>query len=92
MISYARARAEAAGWKAAVGLMARTERVVLLSAWSHDGRLPLWSLWILAIGTHITAVTRMFHVLAVGPVRENSAARSSQPPSQATSSHRELPR
>ena len=61
MISYARARAEAAGWKAAVGLLARTERVVLLSLGLVIGK-PLWSLWILAIGTHITAVTRMFHV------------------------------
>jgi phosphatidylglycerophosphate synthase len=61
MISYTRARAEAAGWKASVGLLARPERVVILSA----GLLlnhPIWALWILAIGTHLTAVTRMFHV------------------------------
>jgi CDP-diacylglycerol--glycerol-3-phosphate 3-phosphatidyltransferase len=64
MISYARARAEAAGWKAAVGLLARTERVVLLSLGLVIGK-PIWALWILAIGTHITAVTRMYHVWRV---------------------------
>ncbi len=61
LISYARARAEAAGWKASVGVLARTERVVVLSAGLLLGK-PIWALWILAVGTHLTAVTRMVHV------------------------------
>lgn len=61
LISYARARAEAAGWKASVGLVARPERVVLLSLCLIIGR-PLWALWVLAITTHVTAVTRIIHV------------------------------
>jgi CDP-diacylglycerol--glycerol-3-phosphate 3-phosphatidyltransferase len=61
LISYARARAEAAGWKASVGILARTERVVVLSAGLLLGK-PIWALWILAVGTHLTAVTRMAHV------------------------------
>jgi CDP-diacylglycerol---glycerol-3-phosphate 3-phosphatidyltransferase len=61
MISYARARAEANGWKASVGLLARTERVVILSLGLIIGK-PVWSLWILAVVTHITAVTRIAHV------------------------------
>ncbi len=61
MISYARARAEAAGWSASVGLLARPERVIILSLGLIAGK-PVWALWILAIGTHLTAVMRMVHV------------------------------
>lgn len=61
MISYARARAEAIGYKASVGLVARPERVVLLAVCLII-RQPLWALWILAVLTHITAVWRIIHV------------------------------
>lgn len=61
LISYARARAEAAGYGASVGLVARPERVIALSLgliFAH----PLWALWFLAVATHLTAVTRITHV------------------------------
>jgi CDP-diacylglycerol--glycerol-3-phosphate 3-phosphatidyltransferase len=61
MISYARARAEAAGFKASVGLVARPERVVVLAAGLMLNQ-PIWALWILAVTTHLTALTRIFHV------------------------------
>lgn len=61
MTSYARARAEALGYKASVGLLARPERVILL-ALCLIIQQPLWALWILAIGTNITAVWRIWHV------------------------------
>jgi CDP-diacylglycerol--glycerol-3-phosphate 3-phosphatidyltransferase len=61
MISYARARAEAAGYKASVGLVARPERVILLALFLIIGQ-PLIALWILAIATHVTAITRIVHV------------------------------
>lgn len=61
MISYARARAEAIGYKASVGLVARPERVVLLAICLIINQ-PLWALWILAILTHVTAVWRIIHV------------------------------
>jgi CDP-diacylglycerol---glycerol-3-phosphate 3-phosphatidyltransferase len=61
MISYARARAEAAGWKASVGLLARPERVVVLAIGLLTGYV-IPALWILAIGTQLTVVTRMAHV------------------------------
>jgi len=61
LISYARARAEAAGFKASVGLVARPERVILLAICLLIGR-PLWALWILAVATHVTALTRIIHV------------------------------
>lgn len=72
MISYARARAEAAGWKASVGILARTERVVVLSLGLIIGK-PVWALWILAIGTHLTAVTRMVHVWRLSLKQESDA-------------------
>jgi CDP-diacylglycerol---glycerol-3-phosphate 3-phosphatidyltransferase len=61
MISYSRARAEAAGYKASVGLVARPERVILLAVCLVIGQ-PLWALWALAILTQITAFTRIAHV------------------------------
>lgn len=61
LISYARARAEAVGYTAAAGLVARPERVVLLALCLIIDR-PLWALWALAIATHLTAATRIFHV------------------------------
>ena len=64
MISYARARAEAIGHKASVGLVARPERVVLLGL-CLILNLPMVALWILAVTTHLTAVWRMVHVWRV---------------------------
>ena len=64
MISYARARAEAIGLKASVGLVARPERVILLAI-CLILNLPLVALWILAVATHLTAVWRMIHVWRV---------------------------
>ena len=61
LISYARARAEAAGYKASVGLVARPERVILLALCLMINQ-PLWALWVLAIATHLTALTRILHV------------------------------
>ena len=61
MVSYARAKAEEIGFKASVGLVARPERVVLLALALIIDQ-PLWALWILAVATHLTAGTRIFHV------------------------------
>ncbi len=73
LISYARARAEAAGYTAAVGLVARPERVVLLALALLIDQ-PLWALWVLAIATHLTALTRILHVwrmAAADPANRN---------------------
>lgn len=64
LISYARARAEAAGFHASVGLLARPERVVILAIGLLFGQL-LPALWILAIGTHVTVFMRIYHVWRV---------------------------
>jgi len=64
MISYARARAEAIGIGASVGLVARPERVVLLALCLIINQ-PMWALWVLAIATHLTAIWRIVHVWRV---------------------------
>jgi len=79
LISYARARAEAAGYTASVGLAARPERVILLALCLLINQ-PLWALWVLAAVTHITALTRIVHVwrLSVAesdPPKPSGAAR-----------------
>ena len=79
LISYARARAEAAGYTASVGLVARPERVVLLAVCLLIGR-PLWALWVLAITTHLTALTRILHVRRLA-LRDASG--SARPPAPA---------
>ena len=64
MVSYARARAEAAGLRAEVGLFARPERVVLLSVFLLLQR-PFWAVAILALLTNATALQRIMHVWRV---------------------------
>lgn len=63
MISYARARAGALHIHNEVGIMARPERIVLLAVGLlFQTVLLLWVLWILAIGTQITAIQRVIYV------------------------------
>jgi phosphatidylglycerophosphate synthase len=60
-ISYARARAEGLGMECKVGVMERTERVVLLVFGCFTGwMMPV--LWVLFIGTHVTVLQRAVHV------------------------------
>lgn len=61
MVSYARARAEAAGVTAQVGLFARPERVILLAIFLI-AQHPVWALWVLAILTNLTTAQRIIHV------------------------------
>lgn len=61
MVSYTRARAEAADMEAEVGLFARPERIILLAILLIFGQ-PVIALWILAIVTNFTTLQRIFHV------------------------------
>jgi len=79
MISYARARAEALGWKASVGLVARPERVILLALCLLIDR-PLWALWALALLTHVTAATRIIHVYRLSRTESNPTGSPSTTP------------
>lgn len=61
MVSYTRARAESLGLECKVGMLARPERVIILSCglilgWTHV------ALAILALFTNITAIQRVYHV------------------------------
>ncbi len=60
-VSYTRARAEGLGISCSVGILTRAERIVVLSVGLAAG-LPLITLWVLAVLTHITAIQRMVHV------------------------------
>jgi phosphatidylglycerophosphate synthase len=62
LVSYIRARAELVIEKCNVGLMERAERIVILAAGSFFNFLNL-ALWILAIGTHLTALHRIWHTI-----------------------------
>ena len=74
MISYARARAGALHIQNEVGLMARPERIVLIAiGLLFPTILLLPILWVLAVGTQITAIQRIVHVWQVtSGKRENS--------------------
>jgi CDP-diacylglycerol---glycerol-3-phosphate 3-phosphatidyltransferase len=61
MVSYSRARAEAAGVDAEVGIFARPERIILLAILLMFDQ-PVIALWILAIVTNFTTMQRIFHV------------------------------
>jgi CDP-diacylglycerol---glycerol-3-phosphate 3-phosphatidyltransferase len=61
MVSYTRARAEAADIDAEVGLFARPERIILLAILLIFDQ-PVIALWILAIVTNFTTLQRIFHV------------------------------
>lgn len=61
LVSYARARAEALGYKLQVGLLARPERIIILAAGLILGH-PIWALWLLAIFTNVTAIQRIYHL------------------------------
>jgi CDP-diacylglycerol--glycerol-3-phosphate 3-phosphatidyltransferase len=66
MISYARARAGALNIKNEVGIMARPERIVLLAlGLVFPTVLLVPALWVLAVGTQITAIQRIIYVWQV---------------------------
>lgn len=61
MVSYTRARAEALGFDAKVGLLSRLERYLVLVPALILGH-PEVAVWILAVLANLTAVQRMLHV------------------------------
>ncbi len=61
MVSYTRARGEAAGYPVKGGLLTRVERFLILIPCLLINR-PLIALWILAVLTNFTAIQRVFLV------------------------------
>ncbi len=72
LVSYARARAEALGYKLQVGLLARPERILILAVGLVLGQV-LVALWLLAIFTNITAAQRIYHLWATAGRRPRRA-------------------
>jgi CDP-diacylglycerol--glycerol-3-phosphate 3-phosphatidyltransferase len=59
MVSYVRARAEGLGFKGTSGFLTRPERVVIMTACLLFG-VPLPALWVLAVGTPLSAAHRFW--------------------------------
>ena len=59
MVSYIRARAEGLGYKGTSGFLTRPERVVIITVTLIIGQ-PIWGLWILAVGTPLSAFYRFW--------------------------------
>jgi CDP-diacylglycerol--glycerol-3-phosphate 3-phosphatidyltransferase len=62
LVSYVRARAQSLGYVCEGGLLARPERVVITALGLLFPPLLLPALWVLAVGTNITAVQRIWFV------------------------------
>ena len=63
MISYVKARAEAAGFDCNIGIFQRPERLTLVAiAVAFDGLLLNPAMILLAVGTQITVLQRIFYV------------------------------
>jgi CDP-diacylglycerol--glycerol-3-phosphate 3-phosphatidyltransferase len=89
MISYARARAEALNIQNEVGIMARPERILLLAVGLlFQTVLLLPVLWILAVGTQITALQRIVYVWQVTKRNQAEAARDDKPTQREASTQR----
>ncbi len=66
MVSYTRARAEGLGHDCRVGWIQRPERLAILIVASLMGVwVTGWSLWLLAVLSHVTALQRIHHVYVV---------------------------
>ena len=63
LVSYVKARAEALGYEAKIGLLTRVERYIVLAP-SLVFRQPLIGLAIIAVFANITALQRIWHVRA----------------------------
>jgi len=61
LVSYVKARAEALGFEAKIGLLTRVERYLVLAP-ALVLNYPMVALWILAVLANFTAVQRIWHV------------------------------
>ena len=61
LVSYTRARAESLGYTCKIGLLTRMERIAVLTIGLILG-WPTIALWVLAVGSILTALQRILHV------------------------------
>lgn len=66
LVSYIKARSEALGFNAKVGLLTRVERLLIMIV-TLIFNIPLVGLWIIAIGANITAFQRLLFVRKQSP-------------------------
>ena len=71
MVSYSRARAEALGFEAKVGILTRIERTVVMVVGLLLG-IPLIAVGIIALLANFTAWQRFFHVREQA-IKENNS-------------------
>jgi len=99
MISYTRARAEALGLDCTVGMMQRTERVVLIGSsalffgGSLEGAVLTWVLLVITVLTNFTVFQRIYWVhrhtsQAATPERRPHAARPTVTVTRKSGTHR----
>lgn len=72
LVSYVKARAEAVGFEAKVGLLSRVERYLVLAP-ALVFNQPRIAIWILALFANYTALQRIFHVRAQAHARLKQA-------------------
>jgi CDP-diacylglycerol--glycerol-3-phosphate 3-phosphatidyltransferase len=87
MVSYTRARAENTIPRCKVGFMERPERVVLLILGALIGRMAP-ALWVLAVFTNITVISRMIYTWQETKELENAQLRAASEPSPEPASDR----
>ena len=75
MVSYIRARAEGLGLRGNSGLLTRPERVVIVIVTLMLGH-PIWGLWILGIGTPLSAIHRFLGAFRESNDNSNKGAES----------------
>jgi CDP-diacylglycerol--glycerol-3-phosphate 3-phosphatidyltransferase len=61
LVSYVKARAEALGFDAKVGILTRVERYIVLAP-ALVLQYPLWGVWIIAVLANFTALQRIWFV------------------------------
>lgn len=75
MVSYIRARAEGLGLRGNSGFLTRPERVVIVIVTLMLG-YPIWGLWILGIGTPLSAIHRFLDAFRESNDNSNKHAES----------------
>ncbi len=73
LVSYVKARAEAVGFNAKVGLLTRVERYLVLAP-ALVFNQPVLAVWIIALFANFTALQRIYYVRAQAHARKKSAS------------------
>jgi CDP-diacylglycerol--glycerol-3-phosphate 3-phosphatidyltransferase len=73
LVSYVKARAEAVGFEAKVGLLTRAERYLVLAPALVINQ-PVAAVWIIAVLANFTALQRIYYVRAQAHARKNNSS------------------